>query len=218
MFRNGIRRVVYVSTASVYPEMDGFIREDQLDLNQEPHAAYLGVGWAKRYGEKACQFWHEKTGLEVMILRLANIFGPFARFDPRTSNFIPALIRKAVDGMDPFEVWGSPSVVRDVIYADDFGTAVVAALAATELKFDAFNIGSGTLTSVGSVVEAALSAANFRPSGIKYGEPTTDTLPYRVLDVSRAKRLLNWTPAVGPIEGIVRTVDWWKRNRDTWIR
>jgi nucleoside-diphosphate-sugar epimerase len=40
------------------------------------------------------------------------------------SNFIPALIRKAVARERPFEVWGSPGVVRDVIYAEDFADAM----------------------------------------------------------------------------------------------
>ncbi|MCW8952819.1 MAG: NAD-dependent epimerase/dehydratase family protein, partial [Rhodospirillales bacterium] len=110
----GVRRTVYVSTASVYQEFEGYIREDQLDLNADPHEAHIGVGWAKRYVEKLCRFWHEKAGMEILIARLANIYGPYASFDPSKSHFVAALIRKAADRMDPFEVWGSPNVTRDI--------------------------------------------------------------------------------------------------------
>jgi GDP-L-fucose synthase len=73
-------------------------------MNREPHRAYFGVGWAKRYVEKLCRFWYEKAGLEVIIARSSNIYGPFAKFDAEVSHFVPALLRKAVDKRDPFEV------------------------------------------------------------------------------------------------------------------
>ncbi|MGZ6210739.1 MAG: NAD-dependent epimerase/dehydratase family protein, partial [Syntrophales bacterium] len=119
-----VPRAVYISSASVYQDFAGAIQEDELDMNKEPHRAYIGVGWAKRYVEKLCRFWYEKSGLQVIIARASNIYGPFAKFDPAVSHFVPALIRKAVDRMDPFEIWGSPDVARDIIYGDDFAEAV----------------------------------------------------------------------------------------------
>ncbi len=67
--------------------------------------------------------------MEIVLVRAANVFGPYARFDPSTSNFLPALIRKAVERLDPFPVWGSPDVVRDVIYSADFASDCVGLLA-----------------------------------------------------------------------------------------
>lgn len=216
--RNGVRRVIYVSTASVYQPFEGFIREDQLDWNLDPHAAYLGVGWAKRYGEKACWFWRQKTGMEFAVLRLANVFGPYARFDPSASNFIAAIARKAVDRMDPFEVWGSADVTRDVVFADDFGRAVAAALAAPELGYEVFNIGSGVKTTVGDVVRWTIDESGHRPSEIRFSETAPETIQFRALDISKARDILGWAPLVGAEEGVRRTVAWWKGNRRTWTR
>ncbi len=216
--QNGVRRVVYISTASAYQPFEGFIKEDQLDWNADPHETYLGVGWAKRYGEKACWFWHCKTGMEVAVLRLANVFGPYARFDPAVSNFVAALTRKAVDGADPFEVWGSPDVTRDIIFSEDFGRAVVAALAASNLAYDVFNIGSGVKTTVGDVVRWTIDEAACKPREIKFGTSASEAIRFRALDISKARQRLNWAPQIGAEEGVRRTVAWWKENRQTWTR
>lgn len=213
-----VRRVVYVSTGSAYQEFDGAIREEQMDWNADPPSAHFGVGWAKRAAEKLCRFWHHACGMEVLIARLANVYGPRARFNPDTSHFVAALVRKAAAGDDPFVVWGTPDVGRDILYADDFGSAVVAMLEATEVKFDVFNVGSGKLITVDQVAKLALKAAGHRPGKIVYDSASPKTVARRVLDCSKARDVLGWAPAVDPSDGIQRTLDWWRANKDIWQR
>ncbi len=215
---NGVKRTVYVSTASVYQQLAGHLREDDIEWKHDPAPAYLGVGWAKRYGEKAAWFWHQKGGMQVVSLRLANVFGPYAKFDPATSNVIPALIRKAVDRMDPFEIWGAADVTRDVIYADDFGAAAVAALRKDEIAFDVFNIGSGQRTTVGELAQWALEAAGHKPNALQFGKSAPESLAFRALDVSKAGEILGWSPRVTIRDGVRQTVEWWERNRAVWRR
>lgn len=215
----GVKRVIYISTASVYQSLDGFIAEDRLDWSQDPPAPYGGVGWAKRYAEKSCQFWHHSTGLEILIARLANVYGPYAKFEPSQSHFVAALVRKAVERLDPFPVWGSPDVLRDIIYADDFGRAVVAMLNATDIAFDVFNIGSNAVVSVGQVVEACLRHAGHVPSAIQYGAPAGATsVAFRALDCAKAAARLGWRAEIDADEGLRRTIAWWQANKETWKR
>lgn len=213
-----VKRVVFVSSATVYQPFQGAIKEDDLDLNQDPHSAHFGVGWGMRFIEKLCRFWHEKTGMETVIARAANIFGPRAPFDPARSNVVPALIRKAVDRLDPFEVWGSPDVVRDVIFVDEFARAIVLMLAADEIKHETFNVGSGTGTSVGALVRFALEAAGHQPGEVRWVSQAPQTIGHRVLDCSKAEARLHWRPKSSIAEGIHRTTEWWKENRRTWTR
>src|SRR5579859_2890365 len=211
-----VKRVVCVGTVTLYQEFDGYIKEDQLDLNQDPHPAYRGIGWVMRFIEKLCQVYHEQAGLDILLVRSANIFGPYARFNPATSNFIPALIRKAVDKLDPFEVWGSPQVTRDVIYSTDFGRAIAMLLERDDLQFDVFNIGSGVKTTVGQVVTWALRAAGHRPNQIKYNSDRPTTNPIRALDCAKARRVLGWEPQYTVEQGIQLTTDWWLSNQAWW--
>lgn len=211
-----IKRLVYIGSTTLYPEFEGHIKEDSLDLNKDPHPAYFGFGWVVRFIEKLCKFWHDKYGMEIAIARAANIFGPYAKFDPATSNFIPAIIRKAVDKMDPFEVWGSPDVTRDVIYSEDFGRAIVMMIDNDKIKFDIFNIGTGVRTTVDDVVKWALKYAGHKPSKVKYSADKPTTIKFRALDCSKAKEMLSWQPQFTIEQGIKKTTEWWIENRSWW--
>jgi len=213
-----IKRVVYIGSATLYQECDRPIKENELDFNQDPHPSYLGIGWATRFIEKICKFWHENGGMEIIIVRAANVFGPFARFNPQTSNFIPAIIRKAVDRQDPFEVWGSPKVCRDVIYIEDFARAIVMMLDREQIKFDIFNVGSDTKTTVGEVVSWALKYAGHKPSEVRYLSDKPTTIKFRMLDCAKAKELLGWQPQYAVEEGVKKTLQWWLENRRYWKR
>jgi GDP-L-fucose synthase len=214
----GVQRTVYVGTGSTYQDFSGAIREDQLDWAADPPAAYFGVGWAKRCAEKLCRFWHDAGPTDILIARLANVYGPHARFDPESSHFVAALVRKAVAADDPFVVWGNPDVARDILFADDFGRAVVAMLEATDIHFDVFNIGSGRVTTVGEVAQLALRFAGHKPARIVYDNASPTTVAHRVLDCTKAREVLGWKPEVTPEEGIRQTVEWWKANREKWRR
>ncbi len=213
-----IRRIVFISTATVYQESSGALKESDLDLNKDPHPAYLGIGWAKRFSEKLCLFWHEKCGMEILIARAAYIFGPWSRFDPAFSNFIPAIIRKASDKMDPFEVWGNPYVKRDAIYSEDFARAVLFMMDNANLKFEVFNIGSGLETSVREVVGWVLKYTGHSPREIRYNSNMPATIKSRMLDISKAQRVLGWQPRFSVEQGIEETVHWWLENRKWWTR
>jgi len=213
----GTSRVVFVGTASAYQEFDGFIAEEEMDWRADPPAAHFGVGWAKRYAEKQCAFWHRATGMSFALVRAANIYGPWARFDPERSNFVAALVRKAVDRMDPFEIWGAPEVVRDVIHADDFADGVVRMLE-DDRPFEVYNLGSGRKTTVGEVADLALRWAEHRPREVRYLDRAPTTVAVRALDCTKARTLLGWAPRIAPDEGIRRTVDWWTMHKDRWKR
>ncbi len=220
-----VERLVYVSTATVYADDVGALAEDDLDLNQDPAPAHFGIAWAKRYGESLARLWRQTTGRGCCVLRLANIYGPGARFDPARSNVVAALVRKAVDRQDPYVIWGSPDVSRDILYVDDFARAVVMMLARDDwddlgdTRGDVvMNIGAGRAVTVGEVAAWACQAAGHHPSDIVLEGQAPTTLRHRRLDCARADRLLGWRAEVPPEEGIARTVAWWRENQRTWTR
>lgn len=212
-----IERAVFLSSATVYHQASGSIKETDLNLNQEPHPRQFCTGWSFRFIEKMCHFWQEQTGSGMIILRLANVFGPRARFDPKNSNFVPALIRKSAQRMDPFIVWGSPDVGRDVLYSEDAAAAIVAALNGIKVKSGCFNVGSGVTTKVSDVVKFVTACAGYFPK-IKYDKCGPVTIKARVLDVASIERVFGWRAQVTPQDGVCRTFQWWQENKRRWKR
>jgi GDP-L-fucose synthase len=214
----GVGRAVFIGSATVYQEFDGAIRENDLDLNQDPPAEAFGVGWVMRAAEKLCEFWQRSSGLEIVRVRAANIYGPRARFDPARSNFIPALIRKVADRQDPLEVWGSPEVTRDVIYSADFGEAIARLLDAPAAAGAVFNVGSSRAVSVGEVVKTLLRVADYEEASVVYTASAPTSSRSRTLNCDRLYSELQWMPATSLEDGLRETLQWWRANRTTWQR
>jgi nucleoside-diphosphate-sugar epimerase len=214
----GVRRAVFVGSATVYQPFDGAIEEDQLDWNQDPSPEAFGIGWVMRTAEKLCEFWRRTSRLEIVRVRAANIYGPRARFDPARSNFIPALIRKAAERRDPFEVWGSPDVTRDVVYSADFGEAIARLLEAPATNGQVFNVGSGRGLRVGDVVETLRRVAGCEHSRVVYTAAGPTSSRSRVLNCDRLFDTIRWLPSTSIEQGIRETLSWWRANRTTWPR
>ncbi|MFA4905598.1 MAG: NAD-dependent epimerase/dehydratase family protein [Candidatus Margulisiibacteriota bacterium] len=212
----GVERVIYIGSSTIYQEREGFIKEDDLDYNKDPYAAYFNLGWSIRFVEKLCGYWHKTYGKDMIVVRASNVFGPYAKFHPKTSNFIPALVRKGVDKMDPFVVWGGPDVTRDVIYSEDFAEAIITILN-SDIKFDVFNVGSGVAIKVSEVVASVLKHCNYQPR-IQYDSTQPTTIAYRALDCAKLKQALGWSPKHTIDDGIKETIDWWGQNKGWWTR
>jgi UDP-glucose 4-epimerase len=126
---SGVRRLVFSSSREVYGDSDDIpVREDA------PLAAKNPYGASKLAGEAYCRVWQAATGIDCMVLRLANVYGPRDR-----DRVIPTWLRRAGEG-DDLEVYGGRQVL-DFIWV---GHAVDALLSAASCRNDgAVNVGSG---------------------------------------------------------------------------
>jgi GDP-L-fucose synthase len=175
----------------------------------DPHPSYQGVGWMKRYSEKLANFYHDKFGIKMAIVRPTNLYGPRDKFDPDTSHVLPALMRRAIEGADPFEVWGDGTAVRDFVYVTD---AIDGMLAVMEKCGDGVpvNIGNGTPVTVRESVETILKLVG-RPKAKIVFDPTKPTsIPKRVVSLVKARQVLGYAPKVTFEEGLRKTIDWYK--------
>ena len=205
-----IRRVVFLGSGTVYQEADRPVREDELDLNLPPFGLYFGIGHVSRYLEQLCRFYARQHRIEIGILRVANIYGPHDHFDEHRSHVIPALIKRAVNGENPFRVWGSPDVIRDFIYVEDVVEAILNMLK-TGIRPEPLNLGSGVGVRIGDLVETVVEACGHSVRPI-FDQKAPTAIPYRVLDASKFVTLYGPAARTSLSEGIRRTVEWYRKS------
>jgi len=118
------------------------------------------------------------------------------------------LIRKFVEKQDPIEVWGTPDVVRDFIYVDDFVDGVLTAFEKSS-GFDIFNIASGAQYTIREAVDIIKELTEYTGT-ITYDSSKPMTIRRRVIDTSKATELLNFRATTPLRDGLSRTIEWYK--------
>ena len=209
--RQKISRFLYTSTIGVYAPNEVFYEDDVWKTFPSVNDRF--AGWAKRMGELQAQAYKIEYGWDkIAIVRPANVYGPYDNFDPSTAMVIPSLIKRALDGESPLVVWGDGSAIRDFIYSKDVARGMILAL---EIGVNVpVNLGSGKGV---TIKELAETIAKFIPDGsvkIVWDKTKPKGDKKRLMDMSRAKKLLGFKPIVSLEEGIKETIDWYLNNKD----
>jgi UDP-glucose 4-epimerase len=174
----------------------------------DPECSY---GITKLAIEKYLYLYWFLHRLDYCVLRLANAYGERQR-PTATQGVIPVFLERALRNHE-IVVWGDGSVIRDYVYVTDIASALLKALTYSgDMKV--FNIGSGQKYSLKEVIQL-IERVTGQPLKVKYTEGRSFDVPINVLDVSRAKRYLNWTPTVSLFEGITRMYTWMLKEYET---
>jgi UDP-glucuronate 4-epimerase len=201
----GTRKFVFASSSSVY----GACREAPFREDQALIQTFSPYASTKLAGEHLCSNYAHLFGLEVVCLRFFTVYGPRQRPDLSIHKFTDLIANGR-----PIEVYGDGSARRDFTYIDDTLQGVVAALAYNGTTFEVFNLGESATVDLLTVVrriEGALGMA----AEVRFKEPVPGDMPQTYADISKARALLGYQPAV-PIEvGIPRFVDWYRSTRTT---
>lgn len=207
-----VKKFLFISSNTVYPLTDYAVDED--DVNHTLYEKYFPVGWMKLFTEKMCEMYATKIKypMTTIVVRPGNIYGPYDDFDWETSHVIPALIRKAVERHDPFEVWGDGKDIKDFIFVEDLVNGLLLAMEKME-KYDPINIGGGKPITIGQVLKATLEAEGYKPR-VVFNTSKPTMIPIRLINISKAKKILDFTPKTSLGEGIKKTVEWYKSLRN----
>ena len=195
--------VVHAGSSSEYGLNSEAPSEDSV-LTPNSHYAV-----SKAATSGAISYYGKVRGIPVTNLRLYSVYGPFED----SSRLIPALCEASLRQELP--ILAGPQVSRDFVHVDD----VVEAFADTALRMspdligESFNIGSGEPTTLAAL--AILAREHF---GLK-AEPRFNSAAGRAwdidkwyADITKARRLIGWSPKVGLASGLERTREWWKEH------
>ncbi|MEI7874310.1 MAG: NAD-dependent epimerase/dehydratase family protein [Alphaproteobacteria bacterium] len=205
-YRNSVERFMFVSSICAYPRSAVPKAEDTV-WDGMPLQNDRIPGLVKRIGEVQAETYKLQHGWEgVRIVRPANVYGPLDDFDPATAQVVPALIRRMLAGESPLKVWGDGSVVRDFVFSEDVAYWTVEAMEKAPGGLP-INIGSGEATTIRGLVTTLCSLVPVAPEVIwDPSGPTGD--PVRLLDVTRAREILDYRTRTPLKEGLRRTMAW----------
>ena len=190
--RAGLSKVVFSSASSVYGDTDETMDESH------PLGARTIYGASKITGEYLCRSFHTMYGLDYVILRYMNVYGPH-----QTIGVVPAVLRRIRAGQAPI-IFGQGTQSFDFIYVDDVAAANLRAME-SDVSDEAFNVGSGEERSIKQVVETLLhlTGSTLSPD---YQPAPVGQMQRRVGSSAKAARLLDWRAAVPFDEGLRRVV------------
>jgi UDP-glucose 4-epimerase len=201
-----VKKIVFISSGgTVY----GIPQEIPIkeDHPTEPISSY---GICKLTIEKYLHLYWKLYGLDYSILRVANAYGERQPVQG-TQGVIGVFLDQAFHNSE-IMVWGDGSVVRDYIYAGDIVSAFIKVGTYTGGP-RVFNIGAGQGYSVNEIINI-IGQVIQRPLEIKNMPGRVFDIPINVLDISLAKKVLNWQPTVGIMEGISRTYEWIRKEEE----
>ena len=207
-WKNGVGRCLVFSSSTAYPAVERPVRE--IDMwSGPPDAAYFGYGWMRRYFEMLGEFVSRQSSTRIAIVRPTAVYGRHDNFGG-TSHFVPALVRRAVERAQPFEVWGTGDETRDLLHVTDLARGCLLALERHACA-DPINIGYGQPVSVRDVVGRILDAADYREARVVFNPARPGTIRSRVVDCSKAREVLGFQPSCTLEDGIRDTVCWYRQ-------
>ncbi|MGZ3578780.1 MAG: SDR family NAD(P)-dependent oxidoreductase [Syntrophales bacterium] len=202
-----VKKVLGASSASVYGLADEFPTAE----HHHPYNNRTLYGAAKLFNEALMRSFHEMYGLDYLMLRPFNVYGPrMDVYGAFTEVFIRWMERIAA-GQPPL-ILGDGNQTLDFIHVEDVARAYILA-ARTDFTDAVFNVASGEETSLRGLAELLLKVmeSDLCP---EYGpERKVNGVPRRLADISRAKKLLGFKPSISLEEGLRGLVDWWRKMR-----
>jgi UDP-glucose 4-epimerase len=211
--REGVRRIVAASSASVY----GLARVFPTDESHHPYANDTLYGAAKTFNEGLLRSFHAMTDLDYVALRYFNVYGPRMDIHGVYTEVLVRWMERIESGVAPL-ILGDGSQTMDFVYIEDVARANLLAAAidsgeALDSREVVFNVASGVETSLLELANLLIEVMGSDVE-VEFGpERAVNRVPRRLADTALARERLGFTAEVDLEEGLRRLVDWWRLER-----
>ena len=190
-------RMVFASSCAVYGNPEK--RPTPETYPTHPIAFY---GLTKLLGENYCRFYKETYGLEVILLRIFNVYGPDCH------GAIYDFLNKLRRTPDKLEILGTGKQSRDFVYISDMTNFLLKAATSPAAPGQVFNVGTGTTTSVTELAKMIIEILGLEKVEIyfKGGQAWAGDMDITLADNSKAVNKLQWKPQVSVKEGLKKLI------------
>ncbi|KJS03118.1 MAG: hypothetical protein VR65_02430 [Desulfobulbaceae bacterium BRH_c16a] len=166
-------------------------------------------GAGKLAGEAYARAYHTTYGLNTVVIRPFNVYGPRSHHEGDAGEFIPKSIVRVLND-EPILVFGDGSQTRDFTYVEDTARGLVAAAESDDAIGHTLNIGSNFEISIKRLAERILENAGNSASWIQHSESRPGDVLRLFADSNIFLKMTNWQPAVSFEDGLVKTIHWFK--------
>jgi len=196
-----VPRVLFASSSSVYGGNTKvpFSEDDFVDHPVSPYAA------TKKAGELLCHTYCHLYGMNIAALRFFTVYGPRQRPEMAIRKFTRSIFEGAA-----IDLYGDGSSRRDYTYIDDIVSGVLGALDAPR-GYRVYNLGESATIPLSDLV-TLLERACGRAATRRFLPPQPGDVPLTYADISSAKAEIGYAPRIPIGEGIVRFVEWYRKN------
>ncbi len=198
-------RFLQVSTDEVYGSIKaGSWTEDSPLLPNSPYSA------SKASGELLARAYHRTHGLDILITRCSNNYGP----NHFPEKLIPLFITNLIDGKK-VPVYGDGRNVRDWLHVDDHCQGIFKALQNGKAG-EVYNIGGGKELSNLEITSLILKSMDANADSIEYVEDRKGHDFRYSVNCEKAKKELGYEPKIDFSAGLLETIDWYRNNEKWW--
>ena len=209
-YEKKIKKYVFVSSICAYPRLK--LAKEESMWKGMPKQNDRIPGIAKRIGELLSESYKlEYKWNASVILRPANVYGPYDDFSTETGQVIPALINKSLQKKNYLKVLGDGKDRRDFVFSEDVAYWILKSIVKAPGNFP-INIGSGKAISIKQLAKMIVKLTNNKKK-IYFTGGSKNNDPIRLLDIKRAKKKLSYYNKTSLINGLKKTIDWYKAQK-----
>ena len=195
--QSGTKKFIFASTSSIYGANPPYPTPESASSSEplQPYAA------SKKGAEALCHSYHHLYDIDVSVVRYFTVYGPAGRPDLAMFRFV-----QWINEGRPVRVNGDGNQSRGFTFIDDIARGTILAL--KPLGYEIINIGGHEVITINDSIKL-IEELSGKKANVQYGPPNLADMFTNWADVSKAKKLLGWTPRVGLREGVGKLIDWY---------
>jgi dTDP-glucose 4,6-dehydratase len=209
-YQDSIERFIHISTSEVYgTALSSPMTEDHPLNPPSPYAA------AKAGADRLVYSYWSTYNIPAIIIRPFNMYGPNQHLEKAIPRFITSALLD-----EPLTIHGTGANTRDWTYVTDLCIALDNVLQSSidKVRGQVFNIGSGKDVSIKKIAALIIEKLNKPKSLITHIGDRPGQVIRHIASTAKASETIGWKPTVEFDDGLARTIEWYRHNRDWWVK
>jgi UDP-glucuronate decarboxylase len=207
-------RILQASTSEVYGDPAVHPQDESYWGNVNPIGPRACYDEGKRCAETLFFDYHRQHGVAIKVIRIFNTYGP--RMHPQDGRVVSNFIIQALRG-EPITLYGSGEQTRSFCYVEDLIEGMIRFMDTDEQYVGPLNLGNPGEFTIRELAEGIIRLTGSKSELVHQPLPTDDPKQRRP-DITRARELLGWQPAIQLEEGLTRTIAYFDRLLSTGVR